>query len=50
MLCVDSVDQLTIQSGSNVGALYLQLSGVDMDGVDVGPLRLWNHEEGDSRN
>ena len=43
----DSVDELTIQSGPNVGAFYLQVSGVDMDGVEVGPLRLWNHVEGD---
>ena len=31
----------------DVGASYLQVSGVDMDGVHVGHLRLWNHEEGD---
>ena len=47
VLRVDSVDQLPIQSGPNVGASYLQVSGVDMDGVIVGPLRLWNHVEGD---
>ena len=47
VLRVDSVEQLPIQSGANVGASYLQVSGVDMDGADVGPLRLWNHVEGD---
>ena len=47
MLRVGAVDQLSIQSGPNVGEPYLQVSGVDMDGVDVGPLRLWNHVEGD---
>ena len=47
VLHVDSVDQLSIQSGPNFGSVYLQVYGVDMDGVTVGPLRLWNHEEGD---
>ena len=47
VLRVDSVDQLPIQSGPNFGAFYLQISGVDMDGATVGPLRLWNHVEGD---
>ena len=26
---------------------YLELMGVDTEGGDVGPLRLWQHEEGD---
>ena len=47
VLRVDSADQLQIQSGPNFGAFYLQISGVDMDGATVGPLRLWNHLEGD---
>ena len=47
VLRVVSLDQLLTQSGPKVGASYLQVSGVDMDGVGVGPLRLWNHVEGD---
>ena len=47
VLCVGAVDELSIQSGPNLGAPYLQVSGWDMDGVDVGPLRLWNHAVGD---
>ena len=47
VLCVGAVDELSIQSGPNFGAPYLQVSGWDMDGVDVGPLRLWNHAVGD---
>ena len=47
VLRVDSVDELQIQSGPNVGAPYLQVSGVDMNGENVGPLRLWNHDESD---
>ena len=27
---------------------YLVLTGVDMDGSDVGPLRLWQRNEGES--
>ena len=44
---VTAVDELEIQSGQNIGALYLQVSGWDMDGMEVGPLRLWNHEVGE---
>ena len=29
------------------GDPYLILSGQDMDGVDFGPLRLWQYEDGD---
>ena len=47
VLRVTAVDELSIQSGPNIGAPYLQVSGWDMDGVEVGPLRLWNHVEGD---
>ncbi len=47
MLRVGAVDELSMQSGLNVGAPYLQVSGVDMDGVDFGPLRLWKHVIGD---
>ena len=43
---IDSADELEIQSGVNAGAPYLQVSGVDMDGAQAGPLRLWDHEEG----
>ena len=47
VLRVDQAESLPIQSGQNVGEYYLQLTGVDMDGQEVGPLRLWNHYEGD---
>ena len=47
VLRADSVVQTSIETGPNVGSLYLQVSGVDMDGEGVGPLRLWNHVEGD---
>ena len=47
VLRVGAVDELSIQSGPNVGSPYLQVSGWDMDGVDVGPLRLWNHVVGE---
>ena len=47
VLRVGAVDELSIQSGPNFGSPYLQVSGWDMDGVDVGPLRLWNHVVGD---
>ena len=47
MLRVDSVDELQIQLGANVGTPYLHVSGVDMNGENVGPLRLWNHDESD---
>ena len=47
VLRVDSADEMQIQSGQNYGAPYLQISGVDMDGAEVGPLRFWNHERDD---
>ena len=47
VLRVGAVDELSIQSGPNFGAPYLQVSGWDMDGMEVGPLRLWNHEVGE---
>ena len=47
VLRIDEVAELSIQSGPNFGEPYLQVTGVDMDGVGVGPLRLWNHVEGD---
>ena len=47
VLRINSSMEMPITSGANIGANYLQVSGVDMDGVEVGPLRLWNHVEGD---
>ena len=47
VLHVDTVTEMPIQSGANVGQSYLLVTGVDMNGVEVGPLRLWNHVEGD---
>ena len=47
VLRIDEVAELSIQTGPNFGEPYLQVTGVDMDGVSVGPLRLWNHVEGD---
>ena len=47
VLRVDSVTEMPIQSGAKLGSVYLQVIGVDMNGVEVGPLRLWNHVEGD---
>ena len=47
VLRIHSVVEMPIQSGTNVGQFYLQVTGVDMDGVEVGPLRLWNHVEDD---
>ena len=44
---IDAADELPIQSGPNQGETYLQVSGVDMDGDQVGPLRLWEHTESD---
>ena len=48
VLRVDSAIELEIQSGEKQGEPYLQLSGVDMDGMNVGTLRLWNHMGGDA--
>ena len=42
VLRVVSLDQLLTRSGPKVGATYLQVSGVYMDGVIVGPLHLWS--------
>ena len=36
LLRVETVDTLEIQNGANFGAPYLQISGVDMDGENVG--------------
>ena len=47
VLRVDIAEQLTVQSGSSIGSEYLVVSGVDMDGMEVGPVRLWNHDESD---
>ena len=47
MIRINSTDELPIQSGPNQGETYLQVSGVDMDGDQVGPLRLWEHTESD---
>ena len=47
VLCVSAVDELQIASGPNLGEPYLQVSGWDMNGAEVGPLRLWNHVVGD---
>ena len=44
---IDAVNELPIHSGPNVGELYLAVTGVDMDGEEIGPLRLWNHRERD---